>query len=306
MKNEQLDVLIIGGGPAGMSAALVLGRAMINTVIISDEMPRNLVTQASHGFFTRDGYHPGELLRIAKKQLEQYETVEYRKGRVEQARQSESGYTITTDGGRVFNSKRLVFASGFRDNVSKIGLKGIEEVYGNTVYPCPFCDGWERRNEPLALFGQDEGVGQFAKTISNWTSDLVVFTAGANAISEEERLTLAKNKIRVIQDKIAELISENGKLQAVKLAGGELISRTGGFLFSTGERQATDIPAKLGVETGEWGTYKSNDWGKTDVEGLYIVGDAKNGFTGVIGAAAEGSYVAEMITQEIIDERWIV
>ncbi|PKH51724.1 NAD(P)/FAD-dependent oxidoreductase [Tenacibaculum sp. Bg11-29] len=305
-KNKNLDVLVVGGGPAGMNAALVFGRALMNTVIVNEEKPRNLVTQASHGFLTRDGFHPSEFLQVAKKQLEQYVTVNYKMDVVKQVDKTEIGFKVKTNDGTEYQTKRIVFATGYKDDLSKLGLIGIEKVYGKTVFPCPFCDGWERRNEPLALFGKDEGVGHFAKTISNWTDDLIIFTNGKKPIRNEEKENLKKNNIKVVEQEILKLISENGNLKEIKLADGNSIKRTGGFLFSTGEKQSTDIPAKLGVEFGDWGgTYLTNEWGKSKVDGVYIVGDAKNNFTGVIGSASEGSYVAEMITQEIIGERWV-
>jgi thioredoxin reductase len=305
INNIELDVVIVGGGPAGMSAALVLGRGLMKTVIINEEKPRNLITQASHGFLTRDGFHPSEFLEIAKRQLEQYKTVTYKKDSVVQVEKNELGYKVKTNEGDVFVAKRILFATGYKDNLAAINLNGIEAVYGKTVFPCPFCDGWERKNESLALFGSEEGVGHFAKIISNWTNDLIVFTNDKKPIGSAEKETLKRNNIKVVEEKIETLISENGCLKEVRLINGESIKRTGGFLFSTGEKQATDIPEKLGVEVSEIGTYQANDWGKTTIEGIYVIGDAKNNFTGIIGAASEGSLVAEMIIHEIIEERWL-
>lgn len=305
MNENNLDVLIVGGGPAGMSAALVLGRSLMNVAIVNEEKPRNIVTQASHGFLTRDGYHPIQFLEIAKEQIKQYESIEYVKNKVLKISKEEDSFNVVLKSGREFKTKRVIFATGFKDNIAEIGLKGVEDVYAKSVFPCPFCDGWERRNEPLALFGKDAGVDHFAKTISNWTNDLIVFTNGGNPINAEQKQILKKNNIEIIDTEVDQLISKNGHLTGVKLIDGRVIKRSGGFLFSTGEQQATDIPLKLGVEVSDWGPYETNEWGKTKVEGVYIVGDAKNSFTGLIGAAAEGSQVAEFITQEIIEERWI-
>lgn len=304
MNNETLDVAIIGGGPAGMSAALVFGRAMMHTVIINDEKPRNMVTQGSHGFLTRDGAHPSELLHIAKIQLAKYTTVNYTRGLVAKVEKQTAGFEVTTQNDEVFRAQHVVFATGYKDNISEINLPGIKAVYGKTVYPCPFCDGWERRNQPLALFGEAAFVVQFAKTIHNWSKDLIVFTNGKKVVSNDDKKALEKNKVRLVEDKILELVSEKGQLTGVKLANGDTIARTGGFLLNTGEKQATDIPATLGVEKTDFGTYKTNEWGKTAIEGVYIAGDAKNGFSGIAAAVAEGSSVAEMIIHEIISERW--
>lgn len=301
-----LEVAIIGGGPAGMSAALVFGRAMINTVVINEEQPRNIVTQGSHGFLTRDGAHPSELLQIAKDQLAQYQTVHYTKGRVTQVDKQGGLFTIKTQQGNTFTTKRVVFATGYSENLDQVNLPGIRAVYGKTVYPCPFCDGWERRNQALALFGEEVFVFEFAKTISHWTNDLVVFTNGKQVLSSKQKQAFAQHQVKLIEDKIAELVSVDGQLQTVKLANGQSITRQGGFLLSTGEKQACDIPAQLGVAKGEYGTYATNDWGKTEIEGVYIVGDAKNGFGGIAASVAEGSMVAEMMIHEIIHEKWTV
>ncbi len=305
MNHENLDVLVIGGGPAGMNAALVLGRAMMKTVVINEEKPRNLVTQESHGFVTRDGIHPSELLAIAKQQLEQYDTVNYVKGVVTGVKQqTDRHYQVTTQNGEVFLSKRVVFATGYKDDLSKLNLKGVEKVYGKSVFPCPFCDGWERRNQPLALFGEESFVMEFAQVVGNWTDNLIVFTNGKKVLTEENKLILKRNNIGLFENEIVELVSENGRLSGVTLDNGETILRSAGFLLSTGEYQSTEIPSELGVQKEDFGTYQANEWGKTDVEGVYVVGDARSSFSGVVRAAFEGSNAAAMITKEIIAERW--
>lgn len=304
-RTQILDIAIIGGGPAGMSAALVFGRAMLNTVIINEEKARNMVTQGSHGFLTRDGAHPSELLQIAKEQLTQYQTVHYTKGRVAQVEKQGDFYQLKTQQGDTFTAKRLVFATGYQDNINQVDLPGIKAVYGKTVYPCPFCDGWERRNQALALFGEETFVFEFAKTISHWTNDLVVFTNGKKVLSETQKQAFEKHQVKLVEDKIEALVSTQGQLQEVKLVNGESIARQGGFLLSTGEKQACEIPALLGVPKGEYGVYKTNDWGKSEIEGIYIIGDAKNGFGGIALSVAEGSMAAEMIIHEIIHEKWV-
>ncbi|EAY26018.1 NAD(P)/FAD-dependent oxidoreductase [Microscilla marina] len=300
-----LEVAVVGGGPAGMSAALVFGRAMISTVIINEEQARNMVTQGSHGFLTRDGVHPSELLQIAKDQLAQYTQVNYVKGRVSEVKQEEKIFIIKTSQGDIFKAKHIVFATGYQENIQQVNLPGIELVYGKTVYPCPFCDGWERRNQPLALFGEEAFVFEFAKTVSHWTNDLIVFTNGKKVLSEEQKQALKQNKVGLVEDSIEKLISTNGQLQGVQLTHGQTISRQGGFLLSTGEKQACEIPAQLGVETNDDGTYKSNEWGKSEIEGIYIIGDAKNGFGGIAASVAEGAKVASMMIHEIIHQKWV-
>ncbi|MEN7547102.1 NAD(P)/FAD-dependent oxidoreductase [Rapidithrix thailandica] len=304
MSDKNLDVIVIGGGPAGMNAALVLGRAMVNAVVINEENPRNRITQGSYGFVTRDGIHPLEFLKIAKHQLEKYNTVQYVRGLVAGVKREDEGYLVNTQNNDVFKAPRVVFATGYKDDLRQANLKGVEKVYGISVFPCPFCDGWERKNQPLALFGEERYVVDFAKTVSNWTKDLIVFTNGKKMVSEAEKKMLLRHHVEVEEEKVSELLSENGQLTGVELLSGKVVHRTGGFLMNTGGQQSTLFPVQLGVEEEEYGTYETNQWGKTSVEGIYIVGDAKNSFTGSINSAAEGFTVAEMIVHEIIDERW--
>lgn len=304
MKRD-LDVIIVGGGPAGMSAALMFGRTMMKTVIFNEEKPRNRVTQQSHNFITRDGTHPLEFLKIAKEQLKKYDTVHYVKDVVTDVKKYAYGYQVKTRKGSEFTAQRVIFAMGYKDNLDKLDMKGVEKVYGKTVFHCPFCDGWERKNQPLAVFGHEAFLLEFVKTITNWTDDLIVFTNKKGAITDKDKTILKKNNIRLVKDKIAELMSNNGHLTGVKLANGKIIPRIGGFLFNTGKELTTEIPSKLGVAKTEFDTYKTDDNGKTNVMGIYIIEDAKTGYSGVIGAAAEGSAVAEMITREVIGDRWI-
>jgi len=128
--NRDLDVIIVGGGPAGMSAALMFGRTMMKTVIFNEEKPRNRVSQQSHNFLTRDGTHPLEFLKIAKEQLEKYDTVQYIKDFVIDVKKDAHGYRVKTKKGSEFKSQRVIFAMGFKDNINKLGLKGVEKVYG--------------------------------------------------------------------------------------------------------------------------------------------------------------------------------
>jgi len=299
-----LDLIIIGGGPAGMSAALIAGRGLLNTLIFNAESPRNAVTQASHGFLSRDGIHPLELLKISKEQLEKYKTVRYIKDQVIDIEQQEAGYKVISKEGEPFISKRILFATGLKEKISQIGIKGIEAVYGKSVYPCPFCDGWEHRNQALAVFGNGEWIGEFAKTVNNWSDDLIIFTHGDTSLSAEAVTTLDRRNITVQTSPIDFLEHSEGKLEAVILQDGRRIKREAGFIFDTGEAQATDLPAKLGVQKSDYGSYEADNTGKTAIPGIYVVGDSRTGFNGLIAAAAEGSLAAEMIVHEVIKARW--
>lgn len=301
------DLVILGGGPAGMSAALIAGRALLDTVVVDAGAPRNAVTTASHGFLTRDGAHPTELLEIAKDQLTAYETVRYVAGSAAAAEATADGgfEVVLADGGRLVTD-RLVIATGHTDDLGRLALAGIDAVYGRSVYPCVFCDGFEHRGERLALFGR-EGAIHYAPMVRLWTDDLVVFTNGTT-LSPDEHHELERNGVPVRTEPIRELRSDDGRLVAVELETGERVERDAGFISDEYSDPATDIAESLGVTSSpnDWGatTLDASDVGATNVAGLYVIGDARTGFSGLVAAAAEGAACAETIVHQIATERW--
>ncbi len=301
-----LDLLIVGGGPAGMSAALVAGRAMLSTVIVNAETPRNAVTTASHGFLTRDGAHPTELLAVAKGQLRKYGTVRYLAETVEAVRKLGGGFEVELVDGARFMTRRIVIATGYRDDLSRLELPGIEQVYGKSVYPCIFCDGFEHRGERLAIFGRED-ADHYAPKVRLWSDDVIVFTNGT-PLPPDAKAELELRNVRVLEHPIRRLVSENGRLRAVELSTGDRIERDAGFIAEDYSLAATTFAEDLGVATSrnEWGmeALSADDFGKTAVPGVYVVGDAKVGFGGLIWSASEGAGCAESIVGEIAAEHW--
>ncbi|MFC4075914.1 NAD(P)/FAD-dependent oxidoreductase [Salinithrix halophila] len=295
------DVVIVGGGPGGLSAGLVLGRSRRKVIIVDGDQPRNIVTREAHGFLTRDGTPPMELRRIAKGQLAKYENVTVMADVVEDVEKEAGRFKTTTRGGQLLYSKKILFATGVKDELPAI--PGFKEVYGTSVFLCPYCDGWEWRDEPLALFGNGDGIFPFTKLVYQWSRALMVFTNGPATIDESEKKELAQRNIPLIESPIAKLQSTDGFLEAIVLDSGESIHRRGGFI-ELNESQACNIPEKLGVPQHEKGGYKTNQHGQTDIDGLAIIGDAKNNFTGLICAAGEGYEIGTVINHELVEEEW--
>ena len=303
---EHYDLIIIGGGPAGQSAALIAGRTRLKTAFVNAESPRNFVTTASHGFLTRDGAHPSELLAVAKGQLKKYPTVRYIGNSVADVGQDSSGFSATTSSGETLTAKRMLIATGHRDQLDLLDLKGIEAVYGKSVYPCPFCDGYEHADEALAIFGHG-AVEHFVPMMSLWSKDMVVFTNGKPMAEKLKAELLAKGTL-VEEEKVAALLSNEGTLTHVALEDGRKILRQSGFVVEEFSIPATDFAGRLGVVPNE-----ENDWGmpelagasgKTNIPGLYIAGDARIGFSGIAAAVSEGGFCVEMMAHEIAMERW--
>ncbi len=307
MTNTDYEVIIIGGGPAGMSAALVLGRSRINTLILNTEQARNMVTTHSHGFLTRDGVHPTEMLNIAKEQLQKYPAVTYLKAKATSLAQSPSGFTVTTPVGS-YSGKRVVLATGQADNIDQLGILGLAEVYGKSVYPCPFCDGFELADKQLAVFGSADLAPYFSKVIGHWSKDVIVFTNGDKVTDEELISGLKLNGIGLIEQGIQELQSVDGQLNEVVLKDGSRIEREGGFLPDTGSTESVDFAQKLNANTieGHFGqlNYEVDENMESNIKGLFIIGDSRVGFGGVARSVADGSTVGAAITHQIIEERW--
>ncbi|MDR6227595.1 NAD(P)/FAD-dependent oxidoreductase [Desmospora profundinema] len=297
-----LDVVVVGGGPGGLSAALVLGRSRRNVTVVDDGQPRNAVTLQSHGFLSRDGIHPLVLRKAAREQVVRYDGVTVVDDRVVHAEKTDRCFTSVTQNGQTLYSKKIIFATGVKDRLPEI--PGIQEVYGRSVFLCPYCDGWERRDQPLALFGNGEELFHFVKMIFHWSRDLILFTNGPSTLTAEEKQELSMRNIRLVESPITKLESTDGQLERVVLDQGESIDRRGGFILDTRERQACIIPEQLGVPRNKRGGYQTDDHGQTRIDGLFIIGDAKNGFSSLISAASEGYEIGIMINQELIETAW--
>ncbi|NMH68089.1 NAD(P)/FAD-dependent oxidoreductase [Bacillus sp. RO3] len=300
MTESMLDCIVIGGGAAGLSAALVLGRSRRSTLIIDENQPRNRVTRASHGFLSRDGIKPEEFKELSLEQLWKYPTIRYEQDRVVDVVKINSIFQVTTNEKKRYRSKKVIFATGMKDVLPP--MKGLKEVYGSSVFPCPYCDGWERRDKKVALFGNDDWLMPYLKMIYHWSKDLIVFTNGKAQLTESEREDLIGHGVQLVESPIVELQSTDGQLERVVVETGESFERSDGFLLDTGQTHASDIPFSLGVELNEMGGYKVDDKSETDIKGLYIIGDAKNGFSGLIMAASEGYELGATLNGEMVME----
>ncbi|GMK40211.1 oxidoreductase [Paenibacillus sp. CCS19] len=305
MADQVVDVVIAGGGPAGLSAALVLGRSLRRVVLIDEGKPRNAVTRLSHGFLTRDGTEPEQLRMLAREELRRYETVDLRHDTIVSVERAADGqFRSLTKEGQAVTSRMLVFATGMKEKLPH--WEGLSDVYGRSVFPCPYCDGWELRDAPLALLGNcsDGNLLAHIQLIRTWSRDLVVCTDGAAKLNAEEREQLHERGISLYEQPIAALLSSDGQLTHIELADGQRIARRGAFLTNTGAYEATDIPRQLGVHLEPRGVYQTGNHGLTRLPGLYIIGDAKHAFTGVAGAVSEGYEAGVAINHALSIEDW--
>ena len=293
------DVIIVGAGPAGLSAALMLGRSRRRVLVCDSGHPRNAASRAMHGYLTRDGMSPREFLAVAREQLRRYETVELRDVEVREAAcRPDARFHVTLADGGEHTARKLLIATGVADNLPDIA--GFRELYGRSVFHCPYCDGWEVRDRPLAIYGRGaRGLG-LSLELTGWSRDLVLCTDGPCEIDDEGLARLARNGIALRQDRIVRLEGADA-LERVVFATGDPLPRHALF-FTTGQTQQSQLALGLGCEVNEKGTVRTGKYESTHLPGLYVAGDASRAVQWVVVAAAEGAEAAFAINTDLLKE----
>lgn len=291
------DVIIVGGGPAGLSAALLLGRCRRRVLVCDSGQYRNAASRATHGFLTRDGSDPAESRRIACEQLRRYETVELRPVEVTDAVRVNDRFEVALPDGTRLTSRKLLLATGVVDQVPAI--PGLEPLYGRSVFHCPYCDGWEVRDQPLAVYGRGVRGRGLALELTAWSDDLVLCTDGPADLRVGDRERLARNGIVIREERIARLEGTDGLLERIVFTSGEALARAALF-FNTGQRQRSDLPAKLGCQFTPSGDVWTGAYEASNVPGLYVAGDASRLVQLAIVAAAEGAEAAFAINTALL------
>lgn len=298
---QPIDVGIIGGGPAGLNAALVLGRARKSVVVIDEGRPRNRVTRESHGFLTRDGIHPNEFRRIAVEQISAYPSVHFVADTAVTITGTDGNFQITTANGTTYRSKKLLFAVGMKD--LPLEIDGLSAVYGKSAFVCPYCDGWELRDQPLVVIAKGARALHMAKTLSGWTKHYTICTNGPDEWTDEQREELRQHNIPVFDSPIQRIESADGMVQRVLLQDSTNIPCTGIF-FAPKLVTGSDLPQALGCQITEGRTIVVDGFGKTNVPGVYSAGDAATERHQVITAASLGALAGAGINGELLAEAW--
>jgi thioredoxin reductase len=295
---DAFDVIIAGGGPAGMSAALILGRCRRKVLIIDSGKPRNRRSHAMHGYLTRDGMNPGELKAMARKELETYDTVVSMDGTVADGFKTEDGrFMIVLEDGTSYLSRKVLLATGVLDDVPVI--PGLDDLYGTSVHHCPICDGYEWRDKAIAVYGKNcTGFG-LVQEMTAWSRDLVLLTDGPCDFDADQLAYLESMRIRVIQEHVTSLEGENGLLKAVMLSNGNRLERDAVFFCSGQSLHSRDLAVQLGCRITDQGCVWVGQHEMTEVDGVYCCGDASHNAQLVIVAAAEGAVAACAINKTL-------
>ncbi|SEO91880.1 Thioredoxin reductase [Methylobacterium sp. ap11] len=299
MRDVIRDVIIVGGGPAGLSAALILGRCRRRVLLIDAGHPRNAVTPHMHGFLGRDGRPPGDLRDEGRRELAAYDTVEIWDGRVADAVQAPDGFQIVMDDQRRAKARRMILATGLRTDLPPI--EGFSEFWGHGVHHCPYCDGYENRDRPLAVYGPGETGKGLALELTAWSRDLTLCTDGPCGLDAPGRERLVRHGVRIEERGIARLEGEDGRFARIRLRDGQALD-LGALFFVTGPCIPSRLVARLGCDLSGKGTVRTGEYEETNVPGLYVAGDASRRVQLAIVAAAEGAMAAFAINTELLRE----
>jgi thioredoxin reductase len=288
------DVIVIGGGPAGLSAALMLGRCRRRVLVCDDAKPRNARSVAVHGYLTRDGTAPDRLNAIGRAELRQYD-VECRPVDVAAVNRRADGFAVSLGDGRTEEARYLLIATGVVDDLPAIS--GFDACYGRTAFHCPYCDGWEWRDRRLAVCGGDRSAVALALGLRTWSAD-VVLCGNGSPIAPGLQGRLARNGVAVRTETVLELDHRDGMLAAVRFDRGEALPRDAIFFRST-PRQRSDLPKRLGCTMTRRGLVKTGTFSDTNVPGVFVAGDASRDAQFVVVAAGEGVKAAVAINEAL-------
>lgn len=295
------DVIIVGGSYSGLAAAMAVGRALMKVLIIDDGKPCNRQTPYSHNFITQDGVPPAEISSIAKRQVEKYDTVQFFAGSAARGSRTDNGFQIEVATGEKFKARKLIFASGIKDIMPAI--PGFNECWGISVLHCPYCHGYEVRNQKTGILANGEDAMELAAMIRNWTNDLTLYTNGRSALSGEQAGILEKHGIKTVENEIDRLEHQDGQLQHVVFSNGSESPLIALYSRNRFEQQC-QIPLSLDCEMTEDGYIRVDQFQETTIQGVYACGDNVTRMRTVANAVAMGTTAGMTATKKLIVENF--
>jgi thioredoxin reductase len=297
------ECVVVGGGAAGLSAGLVLGRARRRTLLVDAGQQSNLAADGVGGLLGHDGRSPGDVYEQGRKELAAYPSVEVRSGEVVSGKRAGEIFELELSDGSRERARRVVLATGMEYRPPEV--KGLIECWGTSVFHCPFCDGWELRDQPLAVLARGEKAIHSALLLRGWTDDLVLLTDGPADLSDDDRDRLAKAGVKIDERPVAELIARDAELEAVQFADGGRLERRG-LLAATTLHQRSTLAEQLGAEPGEATPFgetpvKVDGLCRTTTPGVFAAGDLSTQLPpSVASAIAAGSLAGMSVVQSLL------
>jgi thioredoxin reductase len=293
---ELYDCIIVGGGPAGLNAAVVLGRCRRKVLVFDTEQYRNRHSHGMHNYLTRDDILPADFLKTCHGELEKYSVQRLNK-KITGAKRNEHGtFEVKDENATIYCARKLLVATGLSDNIPSI--EGFREFYGKSVFHCPYCDGWEVRDKKLAVYARDKEGWELALALKGWSEHVSLYTDGKNKVKPFQKAHLEANGIPVIRLPISKLRGHEGQLEKIIFKNGEERDCDALF-FVHGYTQQCNIAEAFGCQVNKKGVIVTNRKQQTNIEGLYVAGDASRDMHFVVVAAAEGAKAGVTINKEL-------
>lgn len=302
MNNTQnFEVIIIGGSYAGLSAAIALGRSLRKTLIIDSGSPCNKQTPHAHNLITQDGVKPSEIAAKAKSDVLKYATVSFIEDLAIKGNKTDNHFQILINSGKTYTAKKLIFATGIKDIMPAI--KGFAECWGISVVHCPYCHGYEIRNQKTGIMAKGDSAIHLASLVNNLTDKLTILTSGKAEFNAEQLTKLKKHKIAVIEKEIVEIEHENGQLKNIVFSDGSKETFSAVYAH-TPFIQHTDMLAKLGCQINEQGFVEVDMMQKTTVDGVFSCGDNTTRMRSLSNAIASGNIAGAVVNMELSQEQF--
>ncbi len=300
-ENQQFDVIIVGGSYSGLAAGMALGRALRRVLIVDSGLPCNRQTPFSHNFITQDGVPPQLIASKARIQVERYASVEYKHGLVTEVTSGDDGLNVQVDSASVYTAKKLVFATGVRDVMPDI--PGFAECWGISVLHCPYCHGYEVRDEVTGVLGNGDKAFELVRLISNWTKDLTLFTNGPSTLTAEQTAKLSEHHIRIVETEVAELAHAGGHAERIHFKDGSASAIHTLYAMPAFEQHCA-LPQQLGCALTDEGYLNVDVQQRTSTPGIYACGDNTTRLRTVANAVATGTTAGMMLNKELIAEEF--
>ncbi|MDC0707964.1 NAD(P)/FAD-dependent oxidoreductase [Stigmatella sp. ncwal1] len=292
------DAVIVGGGPAGLNAALYLGRARRAVLLCDAGTPRNAAAAHMHGFGSRDGIPPPEFRRISREQLQHYPNVEVRDTKVGSVETHEGGFRVALGDGTQVAARRILLAVGMVDVM--MDIPGYRELWGTSIFQCPFCHGWEVQDQAFGVLATEPALLDYGVVLQGWSRDVTVFTHSTFAVPPEQRERLHHLGIGLEERRIRALHGKSGHLETVELEGGMRLPRR--ILFSAPPQRQPELVTQLGLALDDMGFVKVTAMGETSVPGICAAGDTTTRIQAALMAASAGGIAAAMMSHSLILE----